>query len=204
VAAIDGGTLVADNALTQSLRLRQLASAYGEMVVGAEDQPDYERSVKLSEPSSKLDELELVLEELGERQAVIFAESRQLIELAAARLEGKSFGMVTGAIDAEQRAADVERFQKGELQYMLCTVGAGGEGITLTAADVCIFLQRPWSAVLNAQAEDRLHRVGQTGQSVTYIDLVANVEIEERVYETLRRKADQLQNVVRDTEVAHV
>lgn len=203
VAAIDGGTLITDNALTMSLRLRQLASAYGEMIVGSDpNESDYEKSVQLTEPSSKLDEMEQVLDELGERQAVIFAESRQLIELASARLlaRGTRHGLITGAIPPDERAASVRDFQAGGLQYLLVTVAAGGEGITLTAADTAIFLQRPWSAVLNAQAEDRLHRVGQEAQSVTYIDIVATDTVEEKVFEALQRKGVALQDVVRDGE----
>jgi SNF2 family DNA or RNA helicase len=211
IAAVEGGSLVATNGLTAALRLRQLASAYGEVISVTDwaglslDDPEQlhdavDKQVRLSEPSSKLDVLEEVLDELGEQQAVIFAESRQLIELAAARLEarGAQFGLITGAVGAEERATTVARFQEGDLQYILATVAAGGEGITLTAASTAIFLQRPWSAVLNAQAEDRLHRIGQKAASVTYIDLVTKDTIEESVFEALRVKAQRLQDVVRD------
>ena len=210
IAKVDGGTIVAENSLTASLRLRQLASAYGEVISQIDwsglTPKDYGKlldtvdgQVKLSEPSSKLDELEVVLQELGpDRQAVIFAESRQLIELAAARLPDDSYGFVTGAVSLQERAASIARFQAGELKYMLVTTSAGGEGITLTAADVAIFLQRPWSAVANKQCEDRLHRIGQKGQSVTYIDLVTSGTVEEQVFEALERKAGRLQDVVQD------
>ena len=210
IAKVDGGTIVAENSLTASLRLRQLASAYGEVISQIDwsglTPKDYGKlldtvdgQVKLSEPSSKLDELEVVLQELGpDRQAVIFAESRQLIELAAARLPDDSYGFVTGAVSLQERAASIARFQAGELKYMLVTTSAGGEGITLTAADVAIFLQRPWSAVANKQCEDRLHRIGQNGQSVTYIDLVTAGTVEEQVFEALERKAGRLQDVVQD------
>lgn len=203
VAAIEGGTIVARNALIASLRLRQLASAYGTVTSTTGDGDPIalvDQQVQLSEPSSKLDVLEEVLMELGERQAVIFAESKQLINLAAARLEKTkaTYGLITGDIPTQERAAYMDKFQAGDIRYLLITTGAGGEGITLTAADTAIFLQRPWSAVQNAQAEDRLHRVGQTAQSVTYIDLVTAGTIEERVFEALQKKEAKLQDVVRD------
>ncbi len=210
IAQLDGGDVTATNALTGMLRLRQLASAYGQVTStiewkGSMDDPQalnesIEKQVTLAEPSSKLDELDLVLDELGDRQAVIFAESRQLLELAEARFtrDERTFGKVTGDVKPDQRAEYIERFQRGELQYMLVTTAAGGEGITLTAADTAIFLQRPWSAVQNAQAEDRLHRIGQEASSVTYIDLVTTDTVEEKVFEALNRKAQVLQTVTED------
>ena len=213
VAKVDGGTIVAENSLVASLRLRQLASAYGEVISSIDwsglSPKEYgklldaiDAQVLLSEPSSKLDELEVVLQELGpDRPAVIFAESRQLLELAAGRLPEDSYGFVTGAVNLGERAAAIDKFQAGGLKYMLVS-NAGGEGITLTAADVGIFLQRPWSAVVNKQWEDRLHRIGQAGQSVTYIDIVTVGTVEEDVFEALERKAGRLQDVVQDPVMA--
>lgn len=214
LAQVDGGTLVAENALVAMLRLRQLASAYGEVVstvawegMNLDDQERLsevlDTQVRLSEPSSKLDALEEVLDELGERQAVIFAESRQLIELTAARLDLRSdtYGKIAGGVSPEDRENYLTQFRNGELQFMLVVVSAGGEGVDgLQVADVAIFLQRPWSAVMNRQAEDRLHRIGQNGQNVLYVDLVATDTVEERVFEALREKEKRLQNVVRDPE----
>jgi SNF2 family DNA or RNA helicase len=209
IAQVEGGTIVAANSLTASLRLRQLASSYGE-VVSTIDWPGLspadmgkmidavDSQVRLTEPSSKLDELEVVLAELGpERQAVIYAESSQLISLAAARMPEDSFGLITGAVPPPERDVVVTRFQAGDLKYVLMT-SAGAEGISLTAADVMIFLQRPWSAIANKQAEDRVHRIGQTGYSVTYIDLVTVGTVESKVFDALERKAGRLQDVVRD------
>ena len=206
VAQIEGGVIVGANVLTAYLRLRQLASAYGTVTSSVtkwtEDEDQMYRvdqQMRLDEPSSKLDELEVVLEELGDRQAVIFAESSQLIKLAHARIaQHDTAEMIIGDVPADRRPAIVDRFQDGRTRYLLATVGAGGEGITLTAADTAIFLQRPWSAVLNSQAEDRLHRIGQEASSVTYIDLVTVGTIEERVFEALERKERALQDVVRD------
>ena len=213
LAGIDGGIITAENGLVAMLRLRQLACAYGEVTssinwktkTGTSDPDELARivdeQVRLSEPSSKLDELENVLDELGDRQAVIFAESRQLIELAGARFEAQNrrFGYITGAVPQDKRQENLEAFRRGDLQYMLVVIAAGGEGVDgLQAADTCIFLQRPWSAVQNKQAEDRLHRMGQEGQSVTYIDIVTAGSVEEKVFEVLERKNERLQNVVRD------
>lgn len=205
VADIEGGTLAATNVLTASLRLRQLASAYGTVITAGSERNGEplevaERTVRLDEPSSKLDVFEEVLEEIGDRPVVVFAESSQLIRLAAARLLKADIPAVTYTGDESPavREQALKRFTDGDARVFLATTGAGGEGLTLTVADTAIFLQRPWSAVANSQAEDRLHRIGQGGSSVTYVDLVTTGTIEERVFEALRRKEARLQDVVRD------
>ena len=43
----------------------------------------------------------------------------------------------------------------------VCTFGAGGVGLTLTAARTVILLDRPWTPGDVAQAEDRVRRIGQ-------------------------------------------
>jgi SNF2 family DNA or RNA helicase len=205
-ADLESGTLVATNVLTASLRLRQLASAYGVVTTTAPAHDDpmaqVEQQMQLEEPSSKLDVLEEVLAELGDRPAVVFAESRQLIELAHLRLTDKDIpsAMLTGAIAQGDRSAAVEAFQGGKVRVLLLTTGAGSEGLTLTAADTAIFLQRPWSAVQNAQAEDRIHRIGQEAANVTIIDLVAVNTVEQHVAEALEVKAERLEELVRDAD----
>lgn len=214
LAGIEGGIITAENSLVASLRLRQLASAYGQVVSAQNwnltlDDPALhdaiETQVKLSEPSSKLDVLEEVLEELGpNRQAVVFAESRQLLDLAALRLDDLdlTFGHIRGGQPESERQAGIDYFRAGDLQFMLVVLSAGGEGVDgLQAADVGIFLQRPWSSIKNKQAEDRLHRIGQEGESVTYIDLVSVDTIEEEMFNVLMKKEQRFQEIVRDVEV---
>lgn len=214
IAEVEGGTMTVTSILTQALRLRQLAAAYGELMVDPKDMTQemtfddigtefdaLEGHVKLSEPSSKLDVLEDVLDELGDKPVVVFADSRQLIDLAFARLvEKMTVAKITGPVATKEREVAVENFQNGDVRVMLATVGAGGEGITLTAADTAIFLQRPWSQVLNKQAEDRLHRIGQESENVTYIDLVTVDTVEDRVFEALMEKGERLEELVRDRE----
>jgi len=190
IVELESGVLVASHPLQRLTRLVQFASAYGEMV---------EDGLRLTEPSCKVDALEEIAEELGGKQAIVFAESRQLIELAATRLHKLSYtcSQITGSVSPADRQANVDNFQAGETQFILATLGAGGEGITLTAADTTIFLQRSFSSVKNSQAEDRNHRIGQD-RPVEVIDIIAADTIEEHVHEIMLGKQAKLEEVARD------
>jgi SNF2 family DNA or RNA helicase len=215
IAQLDGGVIATTNTLTAALRLRQLASAYGEMVPDPRDAvteltlddadrvlEEVDLGMRLSEPSSKLDELERVLESLGGKQVVIFAESKQLIDMTFARLADRfDCSLVAGPVNTGERASGIENFVRGLSQIMLATIAAGGEGIDgMQVADTAIYLQRPWSLILNKQSEDRLHRIGQEGDCVTYIDLVAKDTVEDRVFDALMKKDELFEKVVRDRE----
>lgn len=67
-----------------------------------------------------------------------------------------------------QRQAMVDAFQRGERRVFVGTVGAGGVGITLTAASDVILVDRPWSPGDAVQVEDRCHRIGQRSQTTAY------------------------------------
>ncbi len=194
LAQLDSGTLLATDSLTQATRLIQFASAHGDL---RED-----GQLVLTAPSCKVDALLEIVAELGEQQAVVFAESRQLIELAAKQLtaEGVRTAQVTGAVPPIDRAQAVQAFQRGDIRVLLVTLGAGGEGLTLTSASVAIFLQRSWSSVKNLQAEDRIHRMGQTSDTVTIVDVIAADTIEAKVHAVRAEKAERLEEVVRDAE----
>lgn len=188
-----GDELIGWNPLTKMTRLLQLASATMKA--------DGENFV-MTEPSSKLDELMETLTDLGDKQVVVAARSRQLIQLAEARLEAAkppiSFGSIHGEIDPEQRSVFVDDFQAGRRRVMLLTTAAGGEGITLTAADTMIFLQRPYSLIENKQTMARIDRIGQDAAVVTVIDLVTEETAEETVFDILTEKDGRLEEVVQD------
>lgn len=194
LAQVDNGVIYTSDPLVKLLRLRQLACAYGEATENG--------GMVLAEPSSKLDVLDEVLDELGERQAVIFAESRQLIDLLGARLAKREIpiGWVVGGMKDEERDMGIEMFGRGHLRYMLCTVGACAESIDgLQVTDTGIFLQRPWSSFLSTQSEGRIKRSGQKGTPL-FIDIITKDSVEQDVLDSLADDADKLEELVHDVE----
>lgn len=208
----DGGELSVMGVLAQMTRLSQLASAAAEITVTTEivDGPDglpfekQHQNVKLKAPSWKVDELLDIMAERPGEKILTFAPSRQLMMLAGeqAATAGYKVGYIVGGQSASERTANVDAFQRGELDLICVTTGAGGVGLTLTAASTVVFLQRPWSIVEALQSEDRAHRIGsEIHESVEIIDVVAVDTIETRVRSVLVERAGQLSDLVQDPRI---
>lgn len=194
-----GEAVVAPNPLTQALRLLQFASSYAQV----ELTDSGEEKIVLSDPSCKVDALmdDIKNGDFGDDSVAVCAVSRQLIEILSARLtkEGISHGLITGAIDADDRQKHIDDFQAGKTKWILFTAQAGGVGVTLTAARRLVMLQRPWSLVDHRQALDRVHRIGsEIHDSVIITDYVTEGTIEERVIQALDVKSENFEEIVRD------
>lgn len=193
----EGNLVIASNPISQLTRCTQYASAYLEV------QDD--GSIRLSDPSCKLDQLMEDLEDISE-PVVVFAVSRQLIDMAAARLEkaGISHTVVKGGQSNDARQNAIDAFQEGKVDVILVVIAAGGIGITLTRSRVAIFLQRSWSNVDQQQAIGRVHRIGsEIHESVVILDYVTQGTIEEGQIAVLAGKAQSLEDIVRDKDAIH-
>lgn len=192
LTAFDGENMVvASNPISQLTRLTQYASAYLEEING---------ELRLSDPSCKLDQLMEDIEDINE-PVVVFAQSRQLIEMASARLEkaGITHSVVKGGQSNDQRQNAIDSFQNGTVNVILVVIAAGGVGITLTRSRIAIFLQRSWSNVDQQQAIGRVHRIGsEVHESVVVLDYVTQGTIEEGQLAVLDGKALSLEEIVRD------
>jgi SNF2 family DNA or RNA helicase len=192
-------TVVAPNPLTQTIRLLQFASSYATVELDEAG----EEKILLSDPSCKVDALmdDIKNEDFGEDSVAVCAVSRQLIEILSARMtkEGIPHGLITGALDADERQKSIDDFQNGKTKWILFTAQAGGVGVTLTKARRLVMLQRPWSLVDYKQALDRVHRIGsEIHESVLITDYVTEGTIENRVIQALDTKADNFEQIVKD------
>lgn len=118
--------------------------------------------------------------------AVVFSASPDACELIG-RLAGGRWAVIVGSTPVRARAEIISRFQAGELDGLAVTIRCGGVGLTLTRAHNVIFNDREWSDSANLQAEDRVHRLGQT-HDVTVYDVISNHVVDDRLSKVLRRK----------------
>lgn len=97
-----------------------------------------------------------------EGKLVIFANHYQVADALAALFPENAAVTYTGRLNPKQRQAAVDRFQSDpSCCVIVLTLGAGGVGITLTAARRAIFFEYGWNEAVMEQAGDRIHRIGQ-------------------------------------------
>jgi superfamily II DNA or RNA helicase len=105
-----------------------------------------------------------------------------------------------GGTSARKRDEMVTRFQAGEgPSIMLLSLKAGGTGLTLTAANHVVHLDRWWNPAVEDQATDRAFRIGQR-RSVQVRKFVCPGTVEERIDEMITRKRALSELVVGDGE----
>jgi SNF2 family DNA or RNA helicase len=169
------------NVLSALQRMRQICVATPEVISDKWDEEAGRRvlEIKLTEPSSKLDQLMEIIEELewdedDKQQIVVFSNFKDPIELLKARLEKADIPF----LHMDVKDSDEERykkwhdiFPKKEHKVFLSTLQLGGESINLTSARHVVFLDRSWSPKDNSQGIGRVRRPGQEGQPV-----VINIE----------------------------
>jgi len=96
--------------------------------------------------------------------------------------------MFYGDTPTPERQEIVRRFQdpNDPLRFFVSNK-TGAYGITLTAANTVIYVSNDFDLETRVQSEDRAHRIGQR-KPVTYIDLIADNTIDERIVQALRNK----------------
>lgn len=204
----DGEELPVMSTLAQVTRLSQLASSAFDVEITEElnettQLPVKHYAVTLKTPSWKVDALLGILAERPGDPVAVFANSAQLITIAGeeCRKAGYKCGFITGGQGKTSRREAIFDFQAGKLDAILCTAGAGGLGITLTAAGTVVMLQRSWELDKSLQPEDRASRIGQEHAFVEIIDVVAKDTVDSRVRALTRYKGAQLAHLVRDPRI---
>jgi SNF2 family DNA or RNA helicase len=100
-----------------------------------------------------------------------------------------------GGITAQAKTEQIDGFRDKAFDVMLCQVKIA-EGFNLTRSQDVIFYGRDWSPAINAQAEDRCHRMGQTGTVQYQIPVVTNT-IERLIHNRLATKDADAQQALR-------
>lgn len=132
-----------------------------------------------------------------EKPLLLFAHHRDVLDGLCEGLdkEGLSYGRIDGSVSHERRGQLVDSFQAGRLDAMVLSTKAAGVGITLTRAADVLFVERSWTPADEEQAEDRAHRIGQTG-SVTVRYLMVPDTLDEDMNDLIESKRTVLHAVL--------
>jgi len=178
----DGSVLTASTVMTQLLRLHQISC--GHLVTESGETKVFK--------NNRITELMSILEEV-DGKVIIWANYRQDIRTIYDTIS-KKYGKETvatyyGDTPDEERQGIVQKFQDKDssLRYFVGNQQTAGYGLTLTAASTVVYYSNNYDLEKRIQSEDRAHRIGQKS-NVTYIDLIAEKTVDERIVKALRNK----------------
>ncbi len=157
-------------------------------------------------PSAKLEALMERVEELADEghQVLVFSQFVEMLKIIRDRLAATGIGhlMLTGA--TENRAELVDTFQSDPTKTVfLLSLKAAGFGLNLTAASYAILYDPWWNPAAEAQAIDRIHRIGQTKPVIAY-RLLAEGTVEEKIRALQREKSALANAVIQEESLAAV
>lgn len=151
------------------------------------------------EPAKFLELDEIVREVVHEQGQKIVVWTNYLGNVRELCERYKEFGAApfSGEVSAAERETTVRRFQEGsDLSVLVAVPAAGGVGITLTAAQTAVYVDKTWNAEHWMQSVDRIHRIGQRG-TVNVISLLG-CKVDEIIHWNLRRKEQGQARVLGD------
>lgn len=125
------------------------------------------------------------------RKVVFFAHHQVLIDgVQHGALADVPHVRIDGGSSAAARHEAVSRFQRDAgVRAALVGITVGGTALTLTAASVVVFLELYWTPGALLQAEDRVHRIGQTARRVEIEYWLGEGTIDNFLWPLLQRKA---------------
>jgi len=117
--------------------------------------------------SGKLQVLDILLQRLkteGHR-VLVFTQMTKMLNILESFLNyhGHRYLRLDGTTKVEQRQFLMDRFNADKRIFVfILSTRSGGIGVNLTGADTVIFYDSDWNPTMDAQAQDRCHRIGQT------------------------------------------
>ncbi|XP_064649340.1 helicase domino-like isoform X3 [Lineus longissimus] len=140
----------------------------------------------------KLQTMDVLLRQLktGGHKALIFTQMTRMLDVLECFLNyhGHRYLRLDGTTKVEQRQLLMERFNADKRIFcFILSTRSGGLGINLTGADTVIFYDSDWNPTMDAQAQDRCHRIGQT-RDVHIYRLISERTIEENILKKANQK----------------
>jgi SNF2 family DNA or RNA helicase len=182
--------MTAATVLTQLIRLHQITCGHVKTDEGE----------VISLKNNRIQELLNVLEETSGKVIIwaVYRHDIRAIEKAIGDIYGKeNVASYYGDTKDSDRQHIVDRFQdiNDDLRFFVGNPKTGGYGLTLTSSHTVVYYSNDYSLEIRMQSEDRAHRIGQTSK-VTYVDLMAEHTIDEKIVKALNAKIDLASQVM--------
>jgi len=181
LATLNGKVTSTMTVITQLMRLQQITCGH---FVADDGSTQEIKNNRITELMDVLDETE--------GKAIIWGHWQKDIQNIFSEIE-KAHGPGSvvsyyGLTPQDERQDNIRKFQSDpKCRFFVGTPSTGGYGITLTSANTVIYYSNGYDLEKRLQSEDRAHRIGQK-KNVTYIDIIAEKTVDEKIQESLRKK----------------
>ena len=196
--------ITVDNGLKLYLRFQDICNGY-EPVETEEINENGHHKVELIplKENPKLDMLEEVIDEIGNKQIVIWCSRTKLLYDAEKRMRdlGYTTAIYDGKIGRDTREQGYNSFSEKKTQLIFINQASGAYGLDrLQDADYAIYLSNSYSVEHRFQSEKRIYR-GVITRCKYIIDITANGTCEDRITEALKQGKELLDTGRTDVEL---
>jgi len=128
---------------------------------------------------------------------IVFSQFTQMLSILEKEIKFLDFeySYLDGSIPEKQRQEEVKKFRETNIPIFLISLRAGGYGLNLPEADIVIIFDPWWNPMVEMQAIDRSHRIGQT-KTVNVYKLISNNTIEEKILQLQDKKRKLFDSVM--------
>lgn len=136
--------------------------------------------------------------ENGSGPIVVFSDHREPVNYITADLilRGRKVAKIMGGDSMASRDEIVRKFQAGEIDVLVATIGSASTGLTLTRSNLIVFNDVPWVAASLDQARKRIMRISQE-RSCRCIYVVGS-KADDQIIEMLKAKIKVIKAVLED------
>lgn len=188
----DGLDATRMHVLAALTRLRQVCAHPGLLVAEYIDEP---------QAGAKFEAFVETLGDIigGGHRVLVFSAFSSMLKIMRRRLDGLEvpYGYLDGSVKDKDRSSEVARFMSPDgAPVFLCSLKAGGVGLTLTAADYVVLYDPWWNPAVERQAVDRTHRIGQH-RAVTAYRMITRGTVEQKIRSLAQGKATLASKVIK-------
>ena len=149
---------------------------------------------KFEPVDGRSEKFDIVIEKVEEIQkigehVVLFSHFLNTLDLLEMAFNERRIKYIRIDGSTPDRQMKIDQFNNGQVDAALCSIQACGQGITLTAANHVIHVDRWWNPAVEDQATDRVHRIGQ--DKTVYVHRITTIgTLEEKIALLLEKKRD--------------
>ena len=199
--------IIVDNGLKLYLRFQDVCNGYEPIDHGdtIDENGKVRHNVELKPlaDNPKLNMLEEVIDDIGDKQVVVWCSRTKLLYDAEAHMKelGYTTAIYDGKIDKKLREEGYQSFSEGKTQLIFVNQASGAYGLDgLKEADYAVYLCNSYSVEQRAQSENRIYR-GEITRSKYIIDIICKGTCEDRVTEALKQGKELLDMGTTDVEL---